>query len=85
MSCAKEGNKIVKFGEGDDWCELGGSGFTHPNVIKNVGLSPDLWKGVAFGFGLERMAMLKYGIGDVRNLFDGDLRFLKHYSFKFFE
>jgi phenylalanyl-tRNA synthetase alpha chain len=85
MSCSKESGKIVKFGDGDDWCELGGSGFTHPSVLKNVGLNPDEWKGFAFGFGLERMAMLKYGIGDIRNLFDGDLRYLKHYSFKFFE
>lgn len=85
MSCVKENGKIVKFGEGHDWCELGGSGFTHPNVVANVGLNPEEWRGFAFGFGIERMAMLKYGISDVRSLFDGDLRFLKHYSFRFFE
>lgn len=85
MSCIKEGGKIVKFGEGSDWCELGGSGFTHPNVIKNINLDSNEWQGVAFGFGLERMAMLKYGIGDVRTLFEGDLRYLKHYSFNCYE
>ncbi|GMO56018.1 MAG: phenylalanine--tRNA ligase subunit alpha [Rickettsiales bacterium] len=85
MSCTKEGGKIVKFGEGSDWCELGGSGFTHPNVIKNVKLNPAEWQGVAFGFGLERMAMLKYGVSDIRTLFEGDLRFLKHYSFNYYE
>ncbi|MDR0423510.1 MAG: phenylalanine--tRNA ligase subunit alpha [Rickettsiales bacterium] len=85
MSCTKDGGKIVKFGEGNDWCELGGSGFTHPNVIKNVGLDPNEWKGFAFGFGLERMAMLKYGIGDIRTMLDGDIRYLRQYGFGFHE
>jgi phenylalanyl-tRNA synthetase alpha chain len=84
IKCTKEGGKIVKFGEGNNWCEIGGSGMTHPNVIKNVGLNPDEWQGFAFGFGIERMAMLKYGISDMRHLYEGDLRFLKHYSFKSF-
>jgi phenylalanyl-tRNA synthetase alpha chain len=84
IKCTKEGGKIVKFGEGNDWCEICGSGMTHPNVIKNIGLNPDEWQGFAFGFGIERMAMLKYGIADMRYLYEGDLRFLKHYSFKTF-
>ena len=57
----------------------------HPNVIKNVNLDPLHYQGFAFGMGIERLAMLKYGIADMRNLYEGDLRFLKHYSFKFFE
>lgn len=85
IKCTKEGGKIIKFGEGDDWCELGGAGMTHPNVLKNVGLDPEHYQGFAFGFGVERLAMLKYGISDMRYLYEGDLRFLKHYSFKFFE
>lgn len=85
IKCTKEGGKIVKFGEGNDWCELGGAGMVHPNVIKNVKLDPDHYQGFALGFGIERLAMLKYGISDMRYLYEGDLRFLKHYSFKFFE
>ncbi len=85
IKCTKEGGKITKFGEGDDWCEILGAGMVHPNVIKNVGLNPDEFQGFAFGMGIERLAMLKYGISDMRHLYEGDLRFLKHYSFKFFE
>ena len=85
MKCTKEGGKIVKFGEGDDWVELGGSGMLHPVVLKNVGINPDEYQGFAFGFGVERLAMLKYGISDMRYLYEGDLKFLKHYGFKFFE
>ena len=85
MKCTKEGGKIVKFGEGDDWVELGGSGMLHPIVLKNVGINPDEYQGFAFGFGVERLAMLKYGISDMRYLYEGDLKFLKHYGFKFFE
>ncbi|MDR2526509.1 MAG: phenylalanine--tRNA ligase subunit alpha [Rickettsiales bacterium] len=85
MSCTKENGKIIKFGEGNDWCELGGSGFTHPNMIRNVNMDPSEWQGIAFGFGLERMAMLKYGISDIRQLYEGDLRFLKHYAFNYYE
>lgn len=85
MKCTKEGGKIIKFGEGNNWVELGGSGMLHPTVLKNVGLNPDEYQGFAFGFGIERLAMLKYGISDMRYLYEGDLRFLKHYGFKFFE
>lgn len=85
IKCTKEGGKIVKFGEGNDWCEVLGAGMVHPNVIKNVNLDPNQYQGFAFGIGIERLAMLKYGITDMRYLYEGDLRFLKHYSFKFFE
>lgn len=85
IKCTKEGGKIIKFGEGNDWCEILGAGMVHPNVIKNVNLDPDHYQGFAFGMGIERLAMLKYGISDMRYLYEGDLRFLKHYSFKFYE
>lgn len=85
IKCTKEGGKIVKFGEGNDWCEILGAGMVHPNVIKNVNLDPNHYQGFALGAGIERLAMLKYGITDMRYLYEGDLRFLKHYSFKFFE
>jgi len=85
MKCTKEGGKITKFGEGNDWVELGGSGMLHPTVLKNVGLNPEEYQGFAFGFGIERLAMLKYGISDMRYLYEGDLRFLKHYGFRFCE
>lgn len=85
IKCTKEGGKIVKFGEGNDWCEICGAGMVHPNVIRNVKLNPDEYQGFAWGFGIERLAMLKYGIADVRYLYEGDIRALQHYSFKFFE
>lgn len=76
--------KIV-LGEGDDWIEILGAGMLHPNVLKNVNIDPTEYQGFAFGCGIERMAMLKYGIKDMRNLYDGDIRFLKQYGFKIFE
>lgn len=85
IKCTKENGKIIKFGEGNNWCEILGAGMVHPNVIKNVNLDPSHYQGFAFGVGIERLAMLKYGIADMRNLYEGDLRFLKHYSFRFFE
>lgn len=65
----------------DKWLEVMGCGMTHPNVLKNVGINPDIYQGFAFGLGLERFAMLKYGIEDLRQLFNGDIRFINHYSF----
>ena len=85
IKCTKEGGKIVKFGEGNDWCEILGAGMVHPNVIKNVNLDPEHYQGFAFGMGIERLAMLKYGITDMRYLYEGDIRFLNHYSFKFYD
>ena len=63
------------------WMEIGGCGMVHPNVLKNCGLDPEEYQGFAFGMGIERMAMLKYGIPDLRTFFDSDIRWLKHYGF----
>jgi phenylalanyl-tRNA synthetase alpha chain len=84
VQCRK-GDGILKLGEGENWLEILGAGMVHPNVIKNVGLDPEKYQGFAFGTGIERLAMLKYGVSDARMLYEGDIRFLKHYGFKFFE
>jgi len=68
-------------GGSERWMELLGSGMVHPNVIRNCGLDPDEWQGFAFGCGIDRLAMLKYGMDDLRAFFDGDLRWLRHYGF----
>ena len=62
--------------------EVLGSGMVHPRVIANCGLDPDEWQGFAFGTGVDRLAMLKYGMDDLRAFFDGDIRWLKHYGFR---
>ncbi len=80
----KTNDKII-LGEGDDWIEILGAGMLHHNVLKNAGIDTDEYQGFAFAFGIERMAMLKYGIKDMRYLYDGDLRFLKQYGFKIYE
>jgi len=72
----------VKIGEGDSWLEILGSGMVHPNVIKAGGLDPNKYQGFAFGMGIDRIAMLKYGIPDLRAFFDSDLRWLRHYGFR---
>jgi len=71
----------VKVGQGDDWLEVLGSGMVHPNVLKSAGIDPAEWQGFAFGIGIDRLAMLKYGIPDLRAFFDSDLRWLRHYGF----
>ncbi|MGR3485729.1 MAG: phenylalanine--tRNA ligase subunit alpha [Paracoccaceae bacterium] len=71
----------LRLGEGDDWLEAGGSGMVHPNVLRAAGVDPDVWQGFAFGLGIDRLAMLKYGIPDLRAFFDSDLRWLRHYGF----
>jgi len=68
-------------GENGGWMEILGSGMVHPNVIRNCGLDPDVWQGFAFGCGIDRLAMLKYGMDDLRAFFDGDLRWASHYGF----
>ncbi|MEM8775215.1 MAG: phenylalanine--tRNA ligase subunit alpha [Pseudomonadota bacterium] len=78
--CSWEGGSL-KLGEGDDWLEAGGSGMVHPKVLKAGGIDPDEWQGFAFGLGIDRLAMLKYGIPDLRAFFESDLRWLKHYGF----
>ncbi len=74
-------NGSVTVGEGDDWLEVLGSGMVHPKVLQNAGIDPNEWQGFAFGMGIDRMAMLKYGIPDLRAFFDSDLRWLRHYGF----
>jgi len=74
-----KGRRVLGGSEG--WMELLGSGMVHPRVIANCGLDPDEWQGFAFGCGIDRIAMLKYGMDDLRAFFDGDLRWLRHYGF----
>lgn len=71
----------LKIGAGDSFMEVLGCGMVHPNVLTNCGIDPEVYQGFAFGMGVERMAMLKYGIPDLRTFFDSDLRWLKHYGF----
>jgi phenylalanyl-tRNA synthetase alpha chain len=80
MSCDRSGGTI-KFGVGNDWLELGGSGMVHPKVLEMCGIDPERYQGFAFGFGLDRMAMLKYGAPDLRPFFESDLRWLRHFGF----
>ena len=68
-------------GKPGSWLEIGGCGMVHPNVLRNCGLDPDVYQGFAFGMGIDRMAMLKYGIPDLRAFFAADLRWLKHFGF----
>ena len=77
----KRGKGELVIGEGSDWLEVAGCGMVHPNVLKNCGLDPEEWQGFAFGCGIERLAMLKYNIPDLRTMFAGDLRWLEHYGF----
>ena len=74
-------NGSVKVGEGDDWLEVLGSGMVHPKVLAAGGIDPNEYQGFAFGIGIDRLAMLKYGIPDLRAFFDSDLRWLRHYGF----
>src|SRR4051812_25842230 len=76
----QNGRRVL--GGSDRWMELLGSGMVHPRVITNCGLDPDEWQGFAFGCGIDRLAMLKYGMDDLRAFFDGDLRWLRHYGFR---
>ena len=71
----------LKIGEGDGWMEILGSGMVHPHVLRSAGVDPDEWQGFAFGLGIDRLAMLKYGIPDLRAFFESDLRWLRHYGF----
>jgi phenylalanyl-tRNA synthetase alpha chain len=81
MRCDRSVPGKITFGHGNDWLELGGSGLVHPKVLANCGIDPTRYTGFAFGFGLDRMAMLKYGIPDIRSFFESDLRWLRHYGF----
>ena len=81
IACTRHHNEL-KIGAGDTWLEILGSGMVHPNVIANAGLNPDEWQGFAFGVGIERITMLKYGITDLRTFFDPNIEWLEHYGFK---
>lgn len=80
IGCRRSKDELV-IGEGSDWLEILGCGMVHPNVLGSVGLDPDEWQGFAFGMGIDRVAMLKYGIPDLRTFFEADLRWLRHYGF----
>ena len=80
IRCSWEGGTL-KLGEGDDWLEILGSGMVHPKVLEAGGIDPAKYQGFAFGMGIDRIAMLKYGIPDLRAFFDSDLRWLRHYGF----
>ncbi|HMG47005.1 MAG TPA: phenylalanine--tRNA ligase subunit alpha [Allosphingosinicella sp.] len=76
----EKGRRVL--GGSDHWMELLGSGMVHPRALANCGIDPGEWQGFAFGVGVDRLAMLKYGMDDLRAFFDGDLRWLKHYGFR---
>ena len=80
IGCSREGGGL-KIGAGDDWLEILGSGMVNPRVLQHCGIDPDEYQGFAFGMGLERIAMLKYGIPDLRPFYDSDLRWMRHYGF----
>ncbi len=80
IGCSREGGEL-KIGPGKGWLEILGCGMVHPNVLRACGIDPDRYQGFAFGMGVERVAMLKYGIPDLRTFFESDLRWLEHYGF----
>jgi len=80
IGCTREGGQF-RIGRGDRWLEILGCGMVNPKVLHNCGIDPDRYQGFAFGMGLERIAMLKYGIPDLRTFFESDLRWLRHYGF----
>jgi len=81
IRCKRVGNEI-RFGEGDDWLEILGCGMVNPNVIRAGGHDPDKYQGFAWGLGIDRVAMLKYGMPDLRAFFEADVRWLNHYGFR---
>ncbi len=81
IQCKRDKNE-VRFGEGNDWMEILGCGMVHPNVLRNCGLDPDAVQGFAWGLGIDRIAMLKYGMPDLRPFFEADVRWLNHYGFR---
>ncbi|MBB6254054.1 phenylalanine--tRNA ligase subunit alpha [Nitrospirillum iridis] len=80
IGCSRKGGEL-KLGNYGDWLEILGCGMVHPKVLENCGIDSTRWQGFAFGMGIERVAMLKYGIPDLRTFFEADLRWLKHYGF----
>jgi len=81
IQCDRRGGEI-RFGEGSDWLEILGCGMVHPNVLKNCKLDPNEVQGFAWGMGIDRIAMLKYGMPDLRPFFEADVRWLAHYGFR---
>jgi len=81
INCARDGDE-VRFGEGDDWMEILGCGIVNPHVLRNCNLDPDIYQGFAWGMGIDRIAMLKYGMPDLRAFFDADIRWIDHYGFR---
>jgi phenylalanyl-tRNA synthetase alpha chain len=81
IQCRRDKGEI-RFGEGEDWMEILGCGMVHPNVLRNCGLDPDEYQGFAWGLGIDRIAMLKYGMHDLRAFFEADVRWLNHYGFR---
>ncbi len=80
IGCSRKDGGLT-IGAGEDWLEILGCGMVHPNVLKNCGIDPEKYQGFAFGMGIERIAMLKYGIPDLRTFFESDTRWLDHYGF----
>ena len=80
IGCSRTGGEL-KIGAGDDWLEILGCGMVHPKVLELSGIDPARYQGFAFGMGIERIAMLKYGIPDLRTFYEADLRWLRHYGF----
>jgi phenylalanyl-tRNA synthetase alpha chain len=81
IQCKRDRGEI-RFGEGEDWLEILGCGMVHSNVLRNCGLDPDEYQGFAWGMGIDRIAMLKYGMNDLRAFFEADVRWLSHYGFR---
>ena len=81
IQCDRSGTEI-RFGQGRDWMEILGCGMVHPNVLRHGGLDPDEYQGFAWGLGIDRIAMLKYGMPDLRAFFDADVRWIEHYGFR---
>ena len=79
MSCFKCGGKGCSMCKGEGWIEILGCGMVHPQVLKNCGIDPEVYSGFAFGMGIERVVMMRYGIDDMRLLYENDLRFLKQF------
>ena len=74
--CEGKGCRVCK---GSGWIEILGCGMVHPNVLRNCGIDPEVYSGFAFGFGVDRTVMLKYGIDDIRALYESDMRFLNQF------
>ncbi len=79
VSCSECGGKGCSMCKGTGWIEILGAGMVHPNVLRMSGYDPDVWSGFAFGVGIERVAMLRYGIDDIRRLYQNDIRFIKQF------